>query len=786
MQLNRSPGTSLPRHFPALAVLGLIEPDSGDWGYLRGLQYGSVARRIGVRMIGNLACMALVGMSLIGVVDPLTFAVWALTMVSVLIYGARHDRSLSDADRRGLDRFEMVHQAIPAGLMALLWAVALCGFAPQGGPQVQLQVWSIVAIVLVGTAAVYAIVPLGTVLFSAILGAAGMIGFAINGMGMAAVIAGAFAVVVCVGILQSARVILAGKVAEAGLAEKSEVVSLLLREHQEGDADWLWQVDAGRRVRTASPRFAYALGEDVNDIEGKPLIQLIAGDSWESGHFHSSLHDLAERMKRRESFSGLLVRVNLRGQVRWWELAASPILDDSGAFTGFRGVGSDVTEQRESSEKIAFLAHYDTLTGLPNRALLTHTLGESMRGIEQRRNHCAFLMIDLDRFKAVNDTLGHQVGDRLLARVSERLKTLMTRNELCGRLGGDEFAIVIRDGADADRVEQVAQAVIASLSQPYQVDNHELYVGASVGSAIGPRDGSTVETLMRNADLALYRAKDEGGSAHCTYEPALHAHAEERRRLEFSLRHAIERGEMSLVFQPVVDAASEVVLGFEALLRWDSADHGTVSPVKFIPVAEETRLIVPIGEWVLRNACQEAANWPSHVKLAINVSGEQLLDSHFAETVVHALAQSGLAPHRLEIEVTESVFVRDGTTAQHTLNQIMALGCAVALDDFGTGYSSLGYLRTMRFSTIKIDRSFVQGAARGTAESLAIVRAVVAMAESLEMATTAEGVETVEEFAAVRRLGCRKVQGYLFGRPMLATEARRVMQMTDAPRGRVA
>lgn len=769
-----------------LAVLGLIDPDNGDWQYLRGIQYGGIGRRIGVRFGGNLVGTAFCIVCLAGVVSPVWFVPWVAGMLAALVYGARWDRSMIDAERRVMARSELARQALPSVLLALVWTVPVCGFAPRGGAMVQMQVWAVVAAVMVGTAATYAIVPLGTVLFSVILGGAALLAFAEQGMWLAAATAAAFTGVVCICTIRSARMFLAGKVAEAGLAEKSEVVSLLLREHQEGDADWLWQVDAGRRVRNASPRFAYALGEDVEDIEGKPLIQLIAGDTWESGHFHSSLHDLAERMKRRESFSGLLVRVKLRGQVRWWELAASPILDETGTFSGFRGVGSDVTEQRESSEKIAFLAHYDTLTGLPNRAMLTQTLGDSMSGIDARRNHCAFLMIDLDRFKAVNDTLGHQVGDRLLARVSERLKSLMTRNELCGRLGGDEFAIVIRDGADSDRVDQVAQAVIASLSQPYQVDNHELYVGASVGSAIGPRDGSTVETLMRNADLALYRAKDEGGSVHCTYEPALHAHAEERRRLEFSLRHAIDRNEMSLVFQPVVDALSENLLGFEALLRWDSAEHGVISPVKFIPVAEETRLIVPIGEWVLRNACQEAANWPSHVKLAINVSGEQLLDSHFAETVVHALAQSGLAPHRLEIEVTESVFVRDGTTAQHTLNQIMALGCAVALDDFGTGYSSLGYLRTMRFSTIKIDRSFVQGAARGTAESLAIVRAVVAMAESLEMATTAEGVETVEEFATVRRLGCRKVQGYLFGRPMPAAEARRVMHLPMQVRGQVA
>jgi diguanylate cyclase (GGDEF)-like protein len=371
------------------------------------------------------------------------------------------------------------------------------------------------------------------------------------------------------------------------------------------------------------------------------LIQLIAGPSWDSGQFHSSLHDLAERLKRRESFSNLIVRVTIDGSHRWWELSASPKVDENGGFAGFRGVGSDVTEQRESSEKIAYLASYDTLTGLPNRMMVTDTLGEAMADADKWRTRCAFLMIDLDRFKAVNDTLGHLVGDQLLALVSERLRKLMTDNELCGRLGGDEFAIVLRDASDTDRIAHVAQAVIHALSQPYQVDSHTLYVGASVGSAIGPRDGATVETLMRNADLALYRAKDSGGGMHCNYEPALHAHAEERRQLEFALRRALERNELHLTYQPVVDATSEQLVSFEALLRWNSAEHGMVSPAKFIPLAEDTRLIVPIGEWVLRMACLEAVRWPDPIKIAVNVSGEQLLDPAFADTVVSALSASG-------------------------------------------------------------------------------------------------------------------------------------------------
>ena len=681
-------------------------------------------------------------------------------------------------DQRRIGRDEVNKQTFSAIGNALVWIVPMAGFAPFGDPAQRLELWAITAMLMTASAVLLPAVPLANVVFSSIVALSALVSFAVGqayGMAMLALL---FGVMIALGAIENARSFLTARIAESAMAEKSEVVSMLLREFEEGEADWLWQIDTSRRVRSVSPRFAFALGLTNDQIDGKPFIQLVAGPAWDSGQFPSSLHDLAERLKRRESFSNLLVRVTIGGQQRWWELSGTPKFNDSGNFDGFRGVGSDVTEQRESSEKIAHMARFDTLTGLPNRMMVTEALGEAIRYADQWRTKCAFLMIDLDRFKAVNDTLGHLVGDRLLARVSERLKALVTENELCGRLGGDEFAVVIRDASDHNRVERVALAVIEILSRPYEVDHHTLYIGASVGTAVGPRDGTTVETLMRNADLALYRSKEEGGGQHFGYEPALHAQAEERRKLEFSLRRALELGEFKLNYQPVVDAIDESIVSFEALIRWHSEEHGMVRPDKFIPLAEDTRLIVPIGEWVLREACMEAVRWPSGIKVAVNVSGEQLLDPGFIASVVQALSSSGLPAQRLEVEVTESIFLRDATTARNALEQIMSLGCGVALDDFGTGYSSLAYIRNLRFSTIKVDRSFVQGAATGSPESLAIIRAVVAMAESLEMSTTAEGVETEKELETIRALGCRKIQGYYFGRPMPAEEARALFKAT--------
>jgi len=760
--------------------MGLKDPSEGDWSRLRALQYRDLHSVSVVRAMAHAIAALIVAGLYRGDIQAGLLWTWLIALGMALVYALRIDVSLVDIDRRSMNRGEFFRHATATAVVSTLWSTPLLAFAPFGSLADHYALWTLTAMLIVGTAALMASAPLTTLIFAGIAGLAACVSFAVKGDPGFAVATLVFAFLVIAGGLQTARTYLSAQIAQVGAAEKDEVVSLLLREFQENEADWLWQLDTKRRVRSVSPRFAFALGRDPKEVEGLSLVRLIAGSSWEEGNFEGSLHELADHLKARQSFSNLLVRVEMEEGRRWWELSGTPIHDEMGKFSGFRGVGSDVTEKRESSEKIAYLARYDTLTGLPNRLMLTEALGEALRYSEQWKTRCAFLMIDLDRFKAVNDSLGHQVGDQLLAQVSDRLKAVMAKGEQCGRLGGDEFAVVIRDASDKGRAASLAQEIIATLSDPYRVNDKTLYIGASVGSAVGPRDGDTVEMLLRNADLALYRAKEEGRGAHCNYMPSLHADAEERRSLETALRHALGNGELELHYQPVVNAISEDIVSFEALMRWNSADHGSVSPGKFIPLAEDTRLIVPIGAWALREACAEAANWPGHVKVAVNVSGEQLGEPDFCGSVVRALAYSGLPAHRLEIEVTESVFLKDGRTARQVLEEIMALGCSVALDDFGTGYSSLGYLRTLRFSTIKVDRSFVQGATQESRESLAIIRAVVAMAQSLEMSTTAEGVETAEQAVMVREMGCTKIQGYYFGRPMPAAEARALVNRKRA------
>ncbi|TAD72834.1 MAG: EAL domain-containing protein [Sphingomonadales bacterium] len=744
---------------------------------LRGDEYAELAQASRNRMFAN----ALVAVFAASVFAPLIglaiVGPWAAVLAFILYKSRQTDLLLVDPGQR-LDPARLERkQNLNSVAAATCWVGALLIFPLLSNGAEALTLIMIILTLMISSTFVFSTSPLSVLIYIAILGFGAVVSLALQAQwaAMGGVIL--FTIASLVAMVQVRTTFLKARLAEAAVVEKEAVVSLLLREFEENEADWLWEIDPARRLRSVSPRFAFALGEAQADIEGKPLLEMVAGQNWTSGHFPSSLHELAEKLKDRENFSNMLVQVSIQGEERWWELSGTPMRDEQGRFNGFRGVGSDVTEQRKSSEKIAYLARYDTLTQLPNRLQLTEALGEALRYAAQWRTRCALLMVDLDRFKAVNDSLGHMTGDKLLAQVSARLQSLMGENHMCGRLGGDEFAVVIRDAAAPGIVRDLARRIIDSLSQPYKVDHHTLYVGASVGSAEGPRDGNSVEEMMRNADLALYRAKDMGGGEHYRFEPVLHASAEERRQLEVSLRQALEKDELVLHYQPVVDARSENVVSFEALVRWNSAEHGFVSPGKFIPLAEDTRLIVPIGQWVMRKACEEARNWPEHVKVNVNVSPEQLLEPGFHEEVVQALAASGLRPERLEVEVTESIFLRDASVARNALEQVMALGCSVALDDFGTGYSSLGYLRKLKFSTIKVDRTFVQGAAQGSAESLAIINAVVAMAKSLKMTTTAEGVETIEESELIRNLGCDKIQGYYFGRPMTATDARGLFSM---------
>lgn len=424
--------------------------------------------------------------------------------------------------------------------------------------------------------------------------------------------------------------------------------------------------------------------------------------------------------------------------------------------------------------QIAFLAHHDPLTRLPNRVLFHERAQQALAHLDRNQTFAIFCL-DLDRFKAVNDTLGHPVGDGLLREVADRLRACVREGDTVARLGGDEFAVVLPRVSEAVEADQLARRVIRVLSSTYDVDGNQISIGCSIGIALAPVDGVTSHELLKNADTALYGAKSAGRGTACFYEPAMNEALQTRRQFEVGLRRAIENQEFQLYYQPLVDAQSHSLIGFEALIRWIDPEHGLIPPDRFISIAESCGLISEIGRWTLRQACLDAASWPDECKIAVNLSPLQFKDKDLIENIRTALAESGLQPNRLEIEITESVLMTDSDKILAILNKIKDLGVRISMDDFGTGYSSLSYLRTFPFDKIKIDRSFIKDLAYD-ANSRAIVRAVVGLSQTFGMSVTAEGVETEEQARQLAIENCTHLQGYLFSRPVPAAELSNLLE----------
>jgi diguanylate cyclase (GGDEF)-like protein len=440
--------------------------------------------------------------------------------------------------------------------------------------------------------------------------------------------------------------------------------------------------------------------------------------------------------------------------------------------SGWVATHEDITEQRQAEVKIEHMAHHDALTDLANRALLNERLEQAL-GRTHDGEMVAVHHLDLDQFKAVNDTFGHPAGDKLLKIVADRLRGLVRESDTIARMGGDEFVIVQSPVADPAEATTLAQQIIAWISEPYDIDGQQAMVGTSIGIAVSPGDGNTPDKLLRNADLALYRAKGDGRGTFRFFEPAMDEQMQARRIMEQDLRKALPAGEFELYYQPVVNLESNEISGFEALIRWNHPQQGQIPPSTFIPLAEEIGFIVPLGEWVIREACLAAARWPDHLNVAINISAVQFRGSSLMPVIVNALATSGLHPTRLEIEITETVLLQDKEATLAVLHQLRGLGIRIAMDDFGTGYSSLTYLQSFPFDKIKIDRSFVKDITEN-AGSLYIVRAVAALANGMGMAATAEGVETTEQLNKIAAVGCTEMQGYLFSKPLPVAEIERL------------
>ena len=746
---------SLSRPADLAVALGLAEGGTEASAFWISGAFCHIARLWPLILIGKLSAMALLHV-------PLDSAYAILTLLAMLLI----DGGLIAGPRVG--RFQAQRPHVQKWLMlsvVLLSSVTfsmLLGSAHPAG-QLPFSLAAEVAIALIVVSIFGDRRLLGVSYFSGTLLVAAAQGM---GFGQIGLLLSCIAVMLIAAVRQ-ATVDLERAVTRHQQDLRAQRSDRLLQEYEQSGQGWFWETDRQGCLTYLSEPLARTLNIPEDELVGQLITDIVsAGDHANGGGERT----LGFHLSARTGFSDVHVRAAATQDERWWSISGQPVFNEYGQFHGFRGSGTDLTEMRRSQAEVKRLAQFDSLTGLANRVQMLQSLEDAVAGARGQPGDCALLMLDLDRFKSVNDTLGHPAGDALLRQVSQRLQRVVGNRGLVGRQGGDEFKVLLPGGQDRTLLSQLAKTIIGTLSQPYMIEGKVVVIGVSVGISCCPQDGETADALIRNADLALYAAKGDGRGVHRFYSSEMHADAEGRRQLEEDLRHALASDGLHLVYQPVVSSRTERVTGYEALLRWTHPVRGDISPAIFVPIAEDTGLIGSLGDWVLRTACHDAAQWDEDIRVAVNVSPIQFANPGLPATVMSALAASQLAPQRLELEITESVFLNDDEGTDAMFSRLKGIGVRLALDDFGTGYSSLGYLKKAPFDKIKIDQSFVRGAVMTGSRNSAIIKAIVSLAEALGMDTTAEGAETQDELALIRELGCSHIQGYVYGRPLCASD----------------
>lgn len=673
---------------------------------------------------------------------------------------------------RGGDKAPPPHRvvrltALYAVLGGLLWILAGTAAGAAGSADAPL-----VAVALAGgiAATALAFLPIPGLVAIAAAAAAGLVlSFTADPAGLALAIGFASAVV-ALSLLRARDALLTGQ--RRLVADwQADQASRFVEEFERSGAGWFWETDADGALTYVSEPLARDLEKQRSDLIGRKFAELLLIE--QTGGTEVDNPTLGFHLGARFPFSDVTVAPNGREGLHW-SLSGRPHFDELGRFLGFRGIGANLSEQKRSETQSRRLARTDSLTGLPNRARMEAMLEEALANAASRKQGCSLFLIDLDKFKQVNDTLGHPVGDALLKEVAQRLARVLDGDGQAGRLGGDEFMGILPGIEEEGRLAAIAERLVGELSAPYAVRGHSVTIGASVGIAIA-RPGRTIaEALVKEADLALYAAKGAGRGTFRFFDEAMTAEATDRKILEADLRAAVARGELRLAYQPIVDTGTEDLVGFEALVRWAHPVRGPLSPADFLPIAEASGLIVPIGEWILRTACIEAAGWPRHLRLSVNLSLGQIAHPALAGTVAGALAASGLDPERLHLEFREEVLLDERREIGGTLASLQALGIGLALDDFGAGQSNMVSLSAVPLARIKIHPTLMRAALPEESRARALIAAVVAVAAGLELDVTVEGAETLEELHLIRALGCGEVQGFLFGRPMPPEEAARL------------
>ncbi|AZI34747.1 putative signaling protein [Caenibius tardaugens NBRC 16725] len=544
-----------------------------------------------------------------------------------------------------------------------------------------------------------------------------------------------------------------------GSAERLRLLDI----YEQSGQGWFWASDTEGRLTYISRGICDLLDTALDDILGCPVVDIFTVELDEMEGQNRPFNFL---LAARNSIVELPVKAPVKDKEIWWSISGRPVFDDAGRFEGYAGHGKDVTLQRRERQDAARLAEFDSLTGLANRHRMARRLTSILTAYKAAQRSCALMMLDLDRFKQINDTMGHPAGDELLKQVAQRLDRIVAKQGEIGRLGGDEFQVILPDLDDRGQLGDIAARIIQMLSQPYTIDGVRCTIGASIGVAIAPYDGLDSDQLVRSADLALYSAKGGGRGQYRFYSSELKDEAEERRLIEDDLRDALAHGELTLNYQPIVRIEDNIVVGFEALMRWNHPERGLISPAVFIPIAEDSHLINTLGEWALRTACADAAKWPKKLPVSINVSAVQFMSEGFVTTLTHVLSASQIDPSQLVLEITESVFLGDDDSNDQIFRAIKQLGVRLALDDFGTGYSSLAYLSSSPFEKLKIDRKFVETCTERGSKDQAIISATIGLASALKMEVIVEGVEAFDQLDLIHGMGAQLVQGWIYSKAL--------------------
>jgi len=752
----------------SFASVPVDEPVAAEF---RARQLHAVLRLAPLTMLANALNAALIGAAFWNVADRALLVGWGLAVAGVVARGMRlWWRLRNRTARRKASQRALRRAVLHAGVLAGLWGLVPLLLLPGADGAHQLLVATITTGMMCAGGFVLATVPVAGTVYVLILGTSSAVALVradfplVWPVGMLLLV---YAGIVIASVWLTARLFGARLAAETDARQQSEVIGLLLRDFEENTSDVLWEIDAEGRLCRVSPRLAALIGASVDELRATPVFDLLQRLAPVDESGAGALEAIRRHLQEGTPFRDLPLATLLRGTTRWWSLTAKPLIDADGRRVGWRGVAHDITEAQHANHQLTWLAHFDPLTGLANRHQFRVQLAALLAPAAGPPKPCAVLCLDLDHFKQINDTLGHAIGDGLLREVAKRLLDATRSSDTVARVGGDEFAIILRDVSAASEAEQLTQRLLEGLRAPCEVRGSHVAARASIGIAVAPRDGSDIDALLNHADLALYAAKSAGRGGFRLFAPQMAALTRRRLLIEQALRGALERGELSIVYQPQVDLAAWNVTGFEALLRWRHAELGEVSPGEFVAVAEEAGLIQAIGAWVLEEACREAAGWPQPLLVSVNVSPVQIRSLDLCSLAASVLRASGLAANRLELEITESVFMNEGDATMSALRSLREAGMRIALDDFGTGYSSLAYLRRFPFDTLKIDRNFVSELLLRR-DMRAIVKMIVGLAQTLDMKIVAEGVDEPAQASVLSRYGCSTVQGYLIAEPMPA------------------